>query len=213
MQQKHQYLKKVFLRIALMMTAVVLGLAAAGYFMSEYSENLAQKLSDAEQNASGLKAKISAMRSKSDERSKTIAYYSDYIRYYNSDFKLDREKLLEMIATLQPVYRLSHLEISISPITTLSPKAVALEGNACLWTQVNLAFESLDDNVAYRFLQALQGKMPGIVKVSEFESERFDESRLSAESLAAQKTLPKFVRTKLTLEWIGLGPKDDVNAR
>ncbi len=159
--------------IQLVMGKILLvSLLTGVYFLYKKHQAFALKLEAAKQNLTQLNQDLSY-------RDKKFHYLLSLKEIYNS-LTVDQaesngiklEKVVSFLTKLKTIYQVSNLNVKILKVP--SKTNIIIDDNTLEIAQILIDFDSIDDEIAYKFLDSFSNNFPGFIKVTNFYIGRSD---------------------------------------
>jgi len=209
MSGKDVQLRKRLIKNAIIAIGALTILLVGAAVISVHNDDALSEKHVKETDSSAKRSEVDAIKLQLNTKFDVSSFYDAYIKHHNDTFVLNREAATQLLTTLREKHHLVNLEVTIAPITDVPGENFQLKTGVMVKSEVKLIFNGLSDNSVYGFIEAIQGKLPGMVIVNNLKLTRTNSlSRNILLDLSQHKITP-MISGELSFIWVGIRPKTE----
>jgi hypothetical protein len=202
---KEKRLLNQLIRSAVVSGGIIVATAGMAYFSMNFNEDLTKEKRQTTNQQRQLIAQNRAAIDKHRKAETSLELYERLMQQNGDEtLSLDRRKVTQLLNELNQRYRLSGLNLSISPPEKKNNSDFSVASGEVFSSDVRISFQSISDEFAFGLLYDMVEKFPGLVSISEFQLARKDDVTPGIVSELQRGRNTALVRGTLTFNWLGL---------
>lgn len=202
---KYPILKKKLITEAMLLAGAVALCLGLAYGAEMVSGTAIERQKNLEQEINKIGSEIRTVRTNFQRAESSVDLYKKIVRSIEKkDFEINRDTVKNLLLDLRDRYRLSSLNLTMSPEETLTGSVYDLSDMHVITSEISVSFGGMSDQHIYAFIQALATQLSGYKQYLTFTLKR--QKSLEHEILYQinQGSKPEMVGGDMSFRWIGL---------
>lgn len=145
---------------------LLVSLLTGVYFLYKKHQYLLSKLELSKQNLMSLNQDLSYQDKKFHYLVSLKEIYNDLMINKADSNGISIEKMLLFLSKLKTLYQVSNLNVKV--LKSVSKTNIVINENSLETAQILIDFDSMDDEISYKFLDSFSNNFPGFIKITNF---------------------------------------------